>query len=165
MIKRVAVPAPAATPSGVAYLVGRLDRLLRRRMNEVLAGQGLSVQQYTVLAMLGARGQLSNAQLAERAFVTPQTANELVKSMESREWIERSPDPDHGRIIHLRLTRKGRSMLERGHAAAAAIEAMMLAGTSAADREYLHAALKACVQSLGAMLPPELSTSRSRKPR
>jgi DNA-binding MarR family transcriptional regulator len=144
--------AAASAPTGISYLVGRLDRLLRRRLGEALSPQGLTVQQYTALAVLGARGQLSNAQLAERSFITPQTANEMVKSMDERGWIERSPAPGHGRIIHLRLTRKGRDMLERGHAAAAALESKMLTGLADNDRDEMHAYLKACVESLGAML-------------
>jgi DNA-binding MarR family transcriptional regulator len=153
MKRKAAAPAGAANvPTGVSYLVGRLDRLLRRRLGEVLLRHGLTVQQYTALAVLGARGKLSNAQLAERSFVTPQTANEMVKAMEARGWIERSADPDHGRIIHLRLTRKGRDMLERGHAAVAELEASMLAGLGATDREALQGHLKACVHALGAMI-------------
>lgn len=139
-------------PTGISYLIGRLDRLLRRRLGEVLSPQGLTVQQYTALAVLGARGQLSNAQLAERSFVTPQTANEMVKGMEGRGWIERSPDPGHGRIIHLRLTRTGRTILNKGHLAAAELEQIMLARMAQKERDLLLGHLRTCSQTLGAMI-------------
>ena len=142
----------ASMPTGVSYLIGRLDRLLRRRLGEVLSPQGLTVQQYTALAVLGARGQLSNAQLAERSFVTPQTANEMVKGMEGRGWIERSADPSHGRIIHLRLTRAGNAALNKGHAAAAELEQIMLSRLPQAERDQLLGNLKICAQTLGAMI-------------
>jgi DNA-binding MarR family transcriptional regulator len=141
-----------STPTGISYLVGRLDRMLRRRLGEVLSPQGLTVQQYTALAMLHTRGQLSNAQLAERSFVTPQTANEMVKTMEARGWVERSPDPAHGRIIHLRLTRSGRTVLNNCHSAAAELEQIMLAQLPPTDREQLLGHLKTCAQALGAMI-------------
>ncbi len=141
-----------SAPRGIAYLVGRLDRLLRRHLGEVLSPQGLSVQQYTALAMLGARGPLSNAQLADRSFVTPQTANEMVKGMEMRGWVDRASDPEHGRVIFLRLTTRGREVLDRAHAAAAALETRMLADLSEPERARIHRALSLCVQSLGAML-------------
>ena len=140
----------ASIPTGISYLIGRLDRLLRRRLGEVLSPQGLTVQQYTALAVLGARGQLSNAQLAERSFVTPQTANEMVKGMEERGWIERSPG--HGRVIHLRLTRTGRAILKNGHLAAAELEQFMLAKMPQREREQLLGHLKTCAQTLGAMI-------------
>lgn len=153
-MKKSATAADGQTgvPTGIAYLVGRLDRLLRRRLGETLSHQGLTVQQYTALAVLGSRGQLSNAQLAERSFVTPQTANEMVKAMEARGWIERSQDPAHGRIILLRLTRAGQAVLDRCHAAAAELEERMLTHLGAAEREQLHGHLKTCAQALGAMI-------------
>lgn len=135
-------------PKGVPYLIGRLHRILRRRLGEAISPFGLTVQQYTVLAVLGARGQLSNAQLAERSFVTPQAANEMVKIMEERGWIERSTAPDHGRIIHLRLAEAGRAVLADAHTAAAKLEDEMLAGIGAKDRQCLQDQLRACVHAL-----------------
>ncbi len=137
-----------AMPSGTAYLIGRLHRLVRLRLAESISPLGLTVQQYTVLAVLGARGQLSNAQLAERSFVTPQTANEMVKAMEDRGWIERSADPSHGRIIHLRLTPDGQEVLSRAHAAAARFETGLLAELAPRDRERFLDYLKTCVNAL-----------------
>ena len=135
-------------PTGIAYLVGRLHRMLRRRLGEVLSPLGLTVQQYTVLAMLGARGQLSNAQLADRAFVTPQTANEMVKAMEANQWIERFPDPNHGRIINLRLTEQGKAVLVSAHAATAKLESEMLMGVPSRDRQCFHDQLKSAINAL-----------------
>lgn len=133
-------------PAGISYLIGRLHRLLRRRLGEAISHMGLTVQQYTVLSVLGARGQLSNAQLAERSLITPQAANEMVKAMEERGWIDRAADPNHGRVIHLRLTDAGREILDAAHAAVAALEDEMLAGIAARDR--FQDQLRACVNAL-----------------
>lgn len=140
-----------ATPSGISYLVGHLERLVRRRLGETISPLRLTIQQYTALSVLGARGQLSNAQLAERSLVTPQSANELVKGMEKRGWIERSADPSHGRIIHLHLTPQGQAVLKQAHAATAEFEQSMLEGLTARDqqcyREYLRASVRAISQT------------------
>jgi DNA-binding MarR family transcriptional regulator len=138
----------ASMPTGIAYLIGRLHRMLRRRLGETLSPLGLTLQQYTMLAVLGARGQLSNAQLAERAFVTPQTANEMVKAMEANGWIERSPDPTHGRVIQLRLTPSGQSVLASAHAVTARLEDEMLVAIDADNRKSFHDQLRACVHAL-----------------
>lgn len=139
-------------PMGVAYLVARLDRVLRRRLGETVAHLGVTVPQYTALAVLSRRGQLSNAQLAERSFVTPQAANEMVKTMEMRGWIERQNDPNHGRIIHLRLTPAGEQLVARCNAATAQLEASMLGQLNETERGQLLTHLRACVQGLGAMI-------------
>ena len=60
------------------YLVGRADRVVRRAMNEVLAAHGVSLNQYTTLSVLAGRGGLSNAQLARRSLVSPQSMNEVL---------------------------------------------------------------------------------------
>jgi DNA-binding MarR family transcriptional regulator len=146
MATRQTTTAPA--PTGTAYLVGRLHRLLRRHLEELLLPLGITVQQYTMLAVLDSRGQLSNAQLAERAFVTPQTANEIVKAMEANGWVERTPDPNHGRIIQIKLAKKGRDALARAHTATAKLENEMLADISPEDRQCFQDQLKSAIHAL-----------------
>jgi len=145
MRPRATGPKP---PSGIAYLIGHLERLVRRRLGETISPLGLTIQQYTALAVLGARGRLSNAQLAERSLVTPQSANEMVKAMAKRGWVERSADPSHKRVIHLHLTRQGQAVLKQAHAAAAEFEGTMLEGIVERDRLHFQNYLRASVRAL-----------------
>ncbi|WP_413197733.1 MarR family winged helix-turn-helix transcriptional regulator [Pararobbsia alpina] len=110
----------------LAYLVGSLDRVLRRRMTEALTPVGLTLAQFTALSVLDARGEASNAQLAERSFITPQSANEVMSVMTERNWITREPDPNHGRIVVLRLTDDGRRVLRLGMEVVRTIEDQMV---------------------------------------
>lgn len=128
---------PARAPSArrkttraprLTYVIGSLDRILRRKMTEALAPLGLTLAQFTALSVLDARGQASNAQLAERSFITPQSANEVMSVMASRNWITREPDPNHGRIVVLQLTDEGRDVLRRGMDIVRLLEEQMLAG-------------------------------------
>ncbi len=145
MKQRAALPVK---PSGIAYLIGHLERLVRRRLGEAISPLGLSIQQYTALSVLDAKGRLSNAQLAERSLVTPQSANELVKTMEKRGWIDRSADPSHGRIIHLHLTALGKEILQQAHSAAAEFEAEMLKELPEGDRQRYREYLSASIRTL-----------------
>lgn len=112
----------------LAYVIGSLDRILRRRITEALAPLGLTLSQFTALSVLDARGQASNAQLAERSLITPQSANEVMNAMAARGWITREPDPTHGRIVLLQLTAEGRDVLRQCEQVVRALEAQMLAG-------------------------------------
>lgn len=136
-------------PSGLAYLVGRLDHVLSRRLRDGLAPLGLSVPQYTALSVFRAQGSLSNAQLAERTMVSPQSANEMVKAMEAQGWIERRPDPSHGRIIRISLTAAGHAVMERCDAEVVKVEAAMFPDMTDDARAALQAALRAAVRALG----------------
>jgi DNA-binding MarR family transcriptional regulator len=148
------IPSAAAhdKPSGIAYLIGRIDHVLSRRLRDSLGLLGLTAAQYTALSVLDTQQQLSNAQLAERSMISPQSANEMVKAMEARGWIARQPDANHGRIIHLRLTAEGGALLRQGHAAVAELEGAMLAELGGDQRGELHAQLRVLLRSLSALV-------------
>jgi DNA-binding MarR family transcriptional regulator len=135
-------------PSGLAYIVGRLDHVLNRRLRDGLAPLGMNVSHYTALSVFRALGTISNAQLAERTMMSPQSANEMVKAMEAKGWIERSPDPDHGRIIHIRLTEEGTACLRRCDGVVRDVEEAMFPDLSADERARLHAQLRGAVRAL-----------------
>ena len=132
----------------VTYLIGRLDRALRRRMGEALSPFSLSVTQYTTLSVLHTRGQLSNAQLASRAFISPQSMNEVVQGLEALKLVTREADPSHARIVQLRLTANGVDLLRQCDAAVKQLEQSMLARLSPEARELLRESLNDCVQAL-----------------
>ncbi|WP_439892861.1 MarR family winged helix-turn-helix transcriptional regulator (plasmid) [Ralstonia sp. 25C] len=144
-------PGPASAPATSArlpYLIGRTDRIVKRRLGEALAPHGLTVPQFTALSVLHARGNLSNAQLAERSFMSPQSANEVVKTMEARGWVTRTPDPTHGRIVMLGLTDAALALLAICDEAVSRLEAEMLQGIDAAHAELLHDLLLQCGRNL-----------------
>lgn len=133
---------------GLAYLVGRLDHVLSQRLRERLAPHGLTVPQYTALSVFRAHGSLSNAQLATRTMISPQSANEMVKQMEGKGLIERRPDPAHGRIIQIGLTAAGQALLEECDALVAEVENAMFPAMKAGERTQLQAQLRAAVRAL-----------------
>ena len=141
------IPESSERPR-VTYLIGRLDRALRRRMNEALSPFGLSVTQYTTLSVLQLRGQLSNAQLASRAFISPQSMNEVVQSLEALKLVTRQADPTHARVVQLLLTPHGIEVLHQCDATIKQLEQSMLSRLSPEAREMLRDSLNDCVQVL-----------------
>ena len=139
--------------SRVAYVIGRLDRAVRQRLGEVTSRFGLTVAQYTTLSVLAARGSLSNAQLARRAFVTPQAMNEIVAAMVRKGMVARRPDARHGRIVRISLTGKGSQVLRECDVAARRVEAQMLAELPQKKRALLLGLLGECVAALEHHVP------------
>jgi DNA-binding MarR family transcriptional regulator len=136
------------TPSGIPYLIGYLDRLVVRQLNEAISLLGLTIQQYTALSVIGAEGRLSNAKLAKRSLVSPQSANEMVKTLVKHGWIGRSPDPSHGRIILLYLTPQGEEILRLAHNAAAEFEEKMLNNLTPHERKQFREFLNSNIKML-----------------
>jgi DNA-binding MarR family transcriptional regulator len=130
------------------YLVGRIDRVVRQAIGRVVKDQGLSVNQYTTLSVLDRRSGLSNAQLARRALVSPQSMNEVLLTLEQRRLVQRRAHPQHGRVLQARLTAKGRAVLASCDAEVRQVEARMVSSLSDAERAGFRAALLEGIHAL-----------------
>lgn len=153
-VKKPTVTAsPAETPAdadpALGYVVGRLDRVVRSAIDAVVREHGVSVNQYTTLSVLARRPLLSNAQLARRSYVSPQSMNETLQALEGMGLIKRRVDPDHGRIRRTELTAKGRKLIDRCDAAVGNVESTMTKGFSEREATSLHKLLIRAVQNLG----------------
>jgi DNA-binding MarR family transcriptional regulator len=137
----------------VSYVIARLDRAIRREIAELVAPHGLTATQYTALSVLRMGKGLSNAQLARRSYVTPQSMIEMLATLESKGLIQRSPAPDHGRILRTELTPKGRRLLARCDEAIDRLEAEKTRELSAEELAAFERSLRSCVHMLGAGLP------------
>jgi DNA-binding MarR family transcriptional regulator len=147
--------ADAAREPRLSYVIGRLDRAVRRRLTESLDELGVTLPEYTALSVLRRGGGLSNAQLSRRVLITPQSAIKVISTLERKGLIERQPDPDHGRILRTAITEEGHGVLKACDRIADEIEAGMLEGLSREEREQLDRALRNCLQGLGAGLSTE----------
>ncbi len=133
----------------VGYVVKRVQQALGAQMSQALSDHGLTNAQYAALSALEADPGLSNAELARRSFVTPQTMNQVVAQLERAGLVQRRPHPVHGRILETRVTPRGEAALALAHAAVLAIEARMVSGLTAAEQAQLLAALRRCAEGLG----------------
>jgi DNA-binding MarR family transcriptional regulator len=138
----------------VSYLIKRVERGLRTKLDAALEPLGVTTTEYTALSVLARRSGLSSAQLARRSFVSDQAMNQVVVVLERNGWVERSPDPRHARILRAKLTRAGRSVLAAGDRVTAPIERQLLEGLSSEDAERLRQILEVCATSLS---PPAAS--------
>lgn len=139
-------PEPA-TPR-LSYLVFRLERRIRARLDDALARHGITTTEYMVLSELRLRDGPSSAQLARIAFVTAQAMNVVIRGLEERGLVRRRPDPRGGRVLQIGLTRAGLSTLRRCDRALDAIEQVMLAGLDEQDRKTLADELADCARAL-----------------
>jgi len=135
----------------LSYVVARLERALRREIDARVRRHGLTTTQYTALSVLATRGNgLSNAQLARRSYITPQSMSQLVGVLEESGLIERNPDPGHRRILRARVTPKGRRVLDVCDAEVDDLERTMLGRLPQEEREHLRSLLIDCVRGVDA---------------
>ncbi|MGH3282099.1 MAG: MarR family winged helix-turn-helix transcriptional regulator [Trebonia sp.] len=136
-------------PPRTTYLVKQLELAIRAGV-DVIAGEfGVTALQYTALSALARHPGLSAAQMAHRSFVSPQAGNEMVKILERKGLIIRTPDSSNRHIKRINLTPAGLDVLSRCELQIDQLEARMLDPLGPADIETLRNALSACVRSLG----------------
>ena len=135
-------------PPSFIYVVGRVQQGIRREMRTRLAQCGLSVQEYTALSVLGARPGLSNAQLARRSLVTPQSMIEILSRLERRELVVREPDPHNARILRGTLTKKGRDLLREADRGVARLQEQILADVPQRERAMVIDGMRAVMNRL-----------------
>jgi DNA-binding MarR family transcriptional regulator len=157
------VSPPVSAPR-IAYLIYRVERRLRVRLDEAVASHGVTTTEFVTLSVLRDRDGLSCAQLARWAFVTPQAMNLVISALERRALVRRRPDPHHGRVLRASVTPKGLKVLERCDRTMDAIEADMLDGLDAETTDVVRDALRSCAHSLEATrtLPRPRPVARKR---
>ena len=132
----------------MGYCLKITQHRLRQRLEAELAQVGVSASQNAVLLAIGSNPRISNAALARAAFMTPQSMQGMLVSLERDGFIVRTPHPEHGRIIMTELTRQGRSAAQAGMVAAEAVERQMLSGLTTHEADLLRSLLQRCAQAL-----------------
>lgn len=130
------------------YLIGRVDRGLRAVMEEALRELDLSLPEYTAMSVLERRPGLSNAQLARRSLIAPQSMIHVIAGLEERGLVARKTDPSHGRILRTELTGRGKKLLAKAHGRVEVVEDDLLVDLSERERARVREALGRVVARL-----------------
>ena len=74
----------AGTTERAGWLLKRAQDALNSAMTAALREHGTTVPEYAALTALADEPGMSNADLARRAYVTPQTMNQVLRELERR---------------------------------------------------------------------------------
>jgi DNA-binding MarR family transcriptional regulator len=139
---------PSSGEAWIGYSLKITQHRLRQRLEAELVGTGVSAAQNAVLLAIGDNPQISNASLARVAFVTPQSMQGMLVTLERDGFILRTPHPEHGRIIMTELTEQGKAAAEAGAKASEKVERQMLAGLTKDEAKLLGELLQRCAEAL-----------------
>src|SRR5690349_19105137 len=113
--------SPRSRPAPKKMLIGALLRVpaqaIHRRIIKELNAAGfaeLRVPPMAVLQFPGPDGVRPGV-IAERAGMSKQAMNQLLRSLEGLGYLERSDAPDEGRARIVRLTKRGRAAYSKIH--------------------------------------------------
>ena len=135
-------------PPTLCFLLHDVARLLKKRLEQLFRGSGLTRSQWQVLAYLAQNEGINQRGLAELLEIEPITLGRIVDKLEAMGLIERHPHPTDRRTWLLHLMPAARPKLERGRELGDATRSEALAGVSEVDRQYLLKTLQALKANL-----------------
>jgi DNA-binding MarR family transcriptional regulator len=131
-----------------AQMMKRILIHFRSQMDEKLRPQGVTTAQLQILKVIREEPRGSGAQLARVCYVTPQSAQALLKSLENGGWITRTKDPENERILIAQLTPSGMELLDTAERLARVIEKRLWEGVPDSAVETLNRTLMRCLANL-----------------
>jgi len=134
--------------TSLGYLLKEASSALRAAMEAVLRPLGMTVTHYSCLELLAQRPGLSNSELARGAFVTRQSMNVLLQTLERDGFVTRPSEAPVGKALPTRLTPRGRRSLEKASAAVRSVELRMLTGLTPDEQRAAFGVLRSMIHSL-----------------
>jgi DNA-binding MarR family transcriptional regulator len=139
--------------TALVQLLASVEAIEVRRWGDL----GLTISQLRVLHRLRER-PASCGQVAEHLGITPSTATALIERLVRRDLIERTPHEGDRRVTDLRLSERGRELLEEAGRSKRGVISASIEAMATADRERLAALLDRLAASVQA-LEAESATS------
>ncbi|MGC2634929.1 MAG: MarR family transcriptional regulator [Candidatus Cybelea sp.] len=136
-------------------LVGRIQRAagaLRPRLDDTHGLSGLAGESFDVLASLRRSGrpyQLSPTQLYREMMLTSGAMTNRIDRLEDAGLVSRRPDPQDRRGTLVRLTAKGKALIDAATTEHVVNEERLLAALSAREQLQLGELLRKLLLSLG----------------
>ncbi|MBL1104550.1 MarR family transcriptional regulator [Streptomyces sp. 5-8] len=124
----------AAKPS---WLITQLAVHARRLVFDGFTAAGARGYHYRILAALDEFGAASQAELGRRCRMDRSDVVAAVGGLVDQGFVDKAPDPDHGRRNKVTLTRAGAQQLQRLDRALDRAQDDLLQPLSAEDREVL----------------------------
>jgi DNA-binding MarR family transcriptional regulator len=137
-----------AETRSAAQMMKRIMVHFRSQMDEQLRPEGVTTAQLHVLKVIREESGASGAQLARSCYVTPQSAQALLKGLEDGGWITRTKDRVNDRILIAELTPSGEELLQTAKKLARVIEKRLWRGVEREAVEALNDVLTRCLENL-----------------
>ncbi len=133
-------------------LILRVSRTHKRLVDRRIAELGIHGGQHHMLMMLSRLGQMpAQNELARRMDISPASAANMLKRLETGGYIRRWAGSSDGRCNEVRITAKGGEVVEQSMRIFEGVDARMFEGFTAAESESLRDALQRVLENLRKM--------------
>lgn len=138
-------PLPRALSKRTAFLLQVATQRAQRMGEDALAETGISGREYGVLALLEGGSRSSQRQIGAALGIDRTTTTALLKELEERRLVQRTPDALDRRANTVTLTDAGELVRAAAALVLADCEDRYLQGLDSAERQTLHRILQRLV--------------------
>lgn len=130
--------------NAMAYWIHRVYQATRNASFDVLRAEGEDVtpEQWIVLVRLWERDGRTQTELGESTYRDRPTMSRILAGMERRGLVKRKADPDHGKVLRVHLTARGRALRDELVPKARRLVERSLRGIPERDLETTRTTLK-----------------------
>lgn len=122
--------------------VGRTNLKVHRVLNVLLGELDLSLAQHEILVALRNRPGQTQQELSNRLMLVKSNASALIRKLEGRGLVKRTPDPADTRNKRVRLTNAGQALVQQSFAVQNRVIKAMADVISDAELERMQALMK-----------------------
>ncbi|MEA2949524.1 MAG: hypothetical protein QOI40_4854 [Alphaproteobacteria bacterium] len=144
----VEMPQPLDQQKILGLAVNTLGRNIVWSLSRRTARHGALPGTYPIIAWLMQLSDSTQGELSRLIGIEQPTMAVTLRRMERDGLIQRTPDPDHGRRSHIRLTAKGRNLSKVMRAAAYDVEKIATDGLTPAEVEQFFRLTGIMIQNL-----------------
>ncbi|HEY2767673.1 MAG TPA: MarR family winged helix-turn-helix transcriptional regulator [Solirubrobacteraceae bacterium] len=142
----------------VGFMLSSLGHAVAATFSARLAPLGLEPREFALLRSVGSREGASQQATGERLGIPPSRMVALVDTLEERGLLQRRPSPSDRRAHALYQTARGKRLLAKATAVAAALEGELTEDLDAEQRARLMAQFDRMAAKLG--VPPGVHGSQ-----
>ena len=121
---------------------------MRREMEASLRSTGMTVTQWRALGVIFHRAIVTHSELVRQLEIEAPSVTSLVNGMERKGWVTRERSSTDARVKQLRLTARGRKMIEGAQEAMAPIERRMAATLTESERASLKKLMRTMIEGM-----------------
>lgn len=136
--------------NALAYWIHRVYQATRNASFEVLRAEGedLTPEQWIVLVRLWEQDGRTQTDLGVATYRDRPTMSRILAGMERRGLLRKKTDPDHGRVLRVFLTARGRALRDELVPRARELVERSLRGIPARDLEITRTTLRRMFENL-----------------
>ncbi len=134
--------------TGLSDILKKTELAMRFCIDVGLAPLKMTFSQYQVLSCLEVSKNLTNADLARKSQVTPQTMIRILQNLERDGFIRKGAPTENKLKIEMELTPRGLKAICDAHIVVNEIELKALKGLGKKERAAFQATLEHCLGNL-----------------